>query len=258
MSAYACFFRGDPSTFLGGYHNSNYANVAKSLAAAPEVWLTSRMAFDFEPAAGSVSGSSAFAQSIYYPAVYLVDYPMILEGIYRVTTTQWGSRAAGVANAISTPVLNPHEWYILESHFKQNVTRDSLISCDSGWSNSTVHNFPAVSYTVGCFAEVSAITGLGIFQPFEGYIDAVKIGTSRWGNDLFEDDFASGDFSAWTFHSPWSGTEGVIAPGKFGCTIVDHPNLPYFSHTCPAFDEVLTGVHLPPITQPYGSDYVER
>lgn len=224
-----------------------------------ELWLTCRAAFTTD----ALSSWEQNGQSIcafQNANTYLSENETQLEGAKRFFGDWFsGMPAYGIPALPGPPTLVANKWFVFELHFHKGVDRGGIITCESSWSgtSSQTHNEAARSVMIGSWAPSTGFFAEMLYYELSGWVDRVKVGLSRGADDVWSDDFASGDFSAWFSHSNWTGTEGDSSVG-YGCTIVDRPAFPDVNPFCTPGEPIATGVHLPPITLPYGSDYVER
>lgn len=122
------------------------------------------------------------------------------------------SWASGLQYVFASLPINPailaSTWRTVELHCGASG-HEAYVDGVAVWSHDNVFVVPITAVRIG---EINNTAG-----PF--YVDEVKVGTTRGASDIFSDDFASGDFSLWSFtlgspavvSDPYSGGHGNVA-----------------------------------------------
>jgi hypothetical protein len=220
---------------------SDLAMCQKDFTAHDDIYVTAKIAF---PAAALAhwAGTPTFDSGYF---ITLIGGSHILSGLTLHNGSEWFD-----LTLLSTEVpwgASPlaMKWYIVEMWHKRSVERFCNVQC----VNSTVG--PAYSdqtfrINIGQWNALNPVV-----DPTDGrfhsvYFDKVWVGTTRFGNDILDEDWESGTFANWGFHNTWTGVKG--------CEIIDDPGITPYNTTCNPFDEPFReGVHLAPITIPYGN-----
>lgn len=148
-----------------------------------EVWVTFRVAFDAAALAFWVDNSSPDFLDIYSAGladqlayVYLFGDP-----------SAW----SGPGGSGDTPAPTADVWQLCEMRFVDDGTQEFYVDGDLVFSGPAGTAVAARSFLLGMAsggADVASVL----------FVDDVKIGTTRGADDLFSDDFESGDLSAWS------------------------------------------------------------
>jgi hypothetical protein len=244
MSSYVMYSRygGEANGLDAAFPVRNSPAIAfaqKNLAAVDVVYVTMKIALS----AGAFTFFDAHSAACYLGA--LTDGGSMLAGVARFSGAWRDFLALGPTNPSVAFNPDPDTWFIAEFHFIRDSERGIQMHCAPGEASGG-RNLPAMQLRVGQYGSEDPGNDGDVGNAWEVYVAHVKAGTTRWGNYLFEDDFASGDFSAWDYHMPW------IEEGGGGTKIIPNPGFPPYSDTCNPFVE-RAGVHLAPITIPYGN-----
>jgi hypothetical protein len=218
----------------------------KDFSAVDEVWVTAKIAF---PAAALTHwGSTPTFDSGYF--ITLIGGGKILSGLTLHNGTEWWDLTLASTEVLWGAAPSAMKWYIAEMRHTKNVDRFANVQCVNS-ALGVARNEQTFRINIGQWNALNPVV-----DPTDGrfhsvYFDKVWVGTTRFGNDILDEDWENGTFANWGFHNTWTGTKG--------CEIIDDPGITPFNTSCNPFDEPFrTGVFLAPVTKPYGNIPVPR
>lgn len=209
-----------------------------------DIYLTVKMAL--APGAYSRISFSAGSWSAHFMAIVGVDgLPLSAVGFVN-GPPRWSAilNGSSAATPESTPAVEEEKWYTVEARYDSATITAAKLQCIDGWSYSSGSQLSSTSARAIRIGNMHAVLDNAMYPV---YVDEVRLGTTRWGSEIFSDDFESADFSAWDFATPWDAIAG------YGCEIVDTPDFPFYSPGCNPFFAGREGVYLAPVTIPYGN-----
>ncbi len=159
------------------YANFNYVGQT-------EVWITYRLGLTADALALFTDPSSGNAANFMFLRGWGKNYYV------QDPDNDFWAGGASSSGTTPAPVVG---WQLVEIHHHSGVVQEMFVDGTPVWSNA----LGGVTATIGI--------NLGLYintipdPPAESlYFDDVKIGTTRGGTDIFEDDFEDGTLDAWT------------------------------------------------------------
>ena len=223
-------------------HLSDLAFVQKAVS-YDELWITARIAF-------STAGLSHWASTPTNDSGYFASMTgggSILSGLTLYQGTVWEDITLASTETMAVPVPVAHKWFTIELQHKKNVSRYGAVQCVNDW-NGNAFNKTITAVNIGQWNALNPVVDPTDGRFYDLYVDRVWLGTARRKHDIMKEEWDTGDFSNWDYHTPF-----VLGTG---CEIQSDPGFANYNFVCDAFQE--NGLRSAPFRIPVGNVGIPR